>query len=169
MIAMLTSAVTSWQGLFAQRFLLGFVESIVPTAFSCIITGYYTQEEQALRQSLWYSAVGGWVVIGGALNYGFAQISSGGLHRWQYLYLLAGTLTVLFGACFYKFPDSAASASFLTGDQRAVAVERLRKGQAGMRCQKIKGYQVRESFMDIKLWILFVMIIAVYVLPTIKS
>ena len=38
-------------GLYAQRFFLGFVESIIPTGFMCIISGYYTQEEQALRQS----------------------------------------------------------------------------------------------------------------------
>lgn len=32
-IAMLTATVTSWRGLFAQRFFLGFVESIIPTAY----------------------------------------------------------------------------------------------------------------------------------------
>ncbi|KAL9027280.1 MAG: hypothetical protein Q9196_004171 [Gyalolechia fulgens] len=75
LVAMLTAAVTSWQGLFVQRFFLGFVESIVPTAFMCIIASYYTQKEQALRQSWWFSATGGWTIIGGALNYGFAQIT----------------------------------------------------------------------------------------------
>lgn len=162
MIAMLAAAVTSWRGLFVQRFFLGFVESIVPTACMCIVTGYYTQEEQALRQSWWFSAASGWSVIGNVLNYGFAQISSGSLHRWQYLYLLAGALTVLFGACCFALPDSAASAGFLTGEQRAVAVERLRKGQTGMRCRKIKGYQAHESFVDIKVWIIFAMIMALY-------
>lgn len=44
-IAMLTAAVTSWRGLFAQRFFLGFVESVLPTAFMYIVSGYYTQQE----------------------------------------------------------------------------------------------------------------------------
>lgn len=50
-ICMLTAAVTTYEGLYAQRFFLGFVESIIPTGFMCIVSGYYTQEEQALRQS----------------------------------------------------------------------------------------------------------------------
>src|SRR4051812_9455367 len=36
-ICMLTAAVTSHKGLYAQRFFLGFVESIIPTGFMCII------------------------------------------------------------------------------------------------------------------------------------
>lgn len=163
MVAMLTAAVTTWQGLFVQRFFLGFIECVVPPAFLCIISGYYTQDEQALRQSWWYSAAGGWTIIGSALSYGFGHISSGSLHTWQYLYLLAGGLTALFGVCVcFIFPDSAASAGFLTADQRVVAIERLRKGQTGVRCRKIKGYQVRESFLDIKIWIYFAMITTMY-------
>ena len=42
---MLTAAVTSWRGLFAQRFFLGSVESVLPTAFMYIVSGYYTQQE----------------------------------------------------------------------------------------------------------------------------
>ena len=57
-ICMLTAAVTSYRGLYAQRFFLGFVESIVPTGFMCIIAGFYTQKEQSLRQSWWFSSTG---------------------------------------------------------------------------------------------------------------
>ena len=76
-ICMLTAAVTTYQGLYAQRFFLGFVESIIPTGFMCIVSGYYTQEEQALRQSWWFASTGLFTIIGGALNYGFAQITGG--------------------------------------------------------------------------------------------
>ncbi|MCJ1422255.1 hypothetical protein MMC29_000135 [Sticta canariensis] len=116
-IAMLTAAITSWQGMFIQRFFLGIVESIVPPTFMCIVTGYYTQEEQTLRQSWWYSVTAGFVIIGDALNYGFAQISSECLHRWQCLYLLTGALTALFSAFCFASPGSAASARFLTVEQ----------------------------------------------------
>ena len=51
LVCMLTAAVTTHEGLYVQRFFLGFVESIIPTGFMCVISGYYTQEEQALRQS----------------------------------------------------------------------------------------------------------------------
>jgi len=162
MIAMLTAAVTSWRGLFAQRFFLGFVESVIPTAFMCIVSGYYTQQEQALRQSWWFSSTGGWTIIGGALNYGFAQISSGSLTRWQYIYLLAGSLTVLFGVACFAVPNSPVSAWFLGVEERIVAVERLRKGQTGVRCQKLKLSQIKEAALDIKIWLVAFMMAAAY-------
>lgn len=159
-IAMLTAAVTSYQGLYAQRFFLGFIESIIPPAFLTIVSGYYTQDEQALRQSWWFSATGGWTIIGGALNYGFAQITSGALRRWQYIYLLAGVLTILFGFVCFAIPNSAVSAWFLSAEERVVAVERLRKGQTGVRCQKLKMSQIREALLDVKVWLVALMMTA---------
>lgn len=41
-----------------------------------IVSGYYTQSEQSLRQALWFSGTGWFTIIGSALNYGFAQIVS---------------------------------------------------------------------------------------------
>jgi len=162
MIAMLTAAVTSWKGLFAQRFFLGFVESVIPTAFMCIVSSYYTQQEQALRQSWWFSSTGAWTIIGGALNYGFAQITGGSLARWQYIYLLAGSLTIIFGAVCFAVPNSAVSAWFLSPEERVVAVERLRRGQTGVRCQKLKFSQIREAALDIKIWLVAFMMAGAY-------
>jgi MFS family permease len=156
-ICMLTAAVTSYQGLYAQRFFLGFVESIVPTGFMCIVSGYYTQQEQSLRQSWWFSSTGLFTIIGGALNYGFAQISGGGLHSWQYIYLLAGVLTIVFGVACFFLPNSPVTAWFLTKEERFAAVERLRFSQTGVRCTRIKMSQVRESVLDIKTYLIFVM------------
>lgn len=156
-VCMLTAAVTSWRGLYAQRFFLGFVESIIPTGFMCIISGYYTQEEQALRQSWWFSSTGLFTIIGGGLNYGFAQIEGGSLKRWQYIYLLAGVLTILFGLWCFAVPNSPVSAWFLTPEERIIAVERLRKGQTGVRCQKIKKSQLLEALLDVKVWLVALM------------
>jgi len=161
-IAMLTAAVKSWQGLFVQRFFLGFVESIIPTAYMCIVSSYYTQQEQALRQSWWFSSTGGWTIIGGAINYGFAQITSGSLTRWQYIYLLAGAITILFGVICFAVPNSAVTAWFLTPEERVVAVERLRRGQTGVRCQKLKASQLREAILDVKIWLVAFMMAGAY-------
>lgn len=156
-VCMLTAAVTSWHGLYAQRFALGFVESVIPTAFMTIISGSYTQEEQSLRQSWWFSSTGWWTIIGGGLNYGFAQVTGGGLRRWQYIYLLAGSMTFLFGLVCFALPDSPASAWFLTEEERFAAVERLRSGQTGVRCVRFKGAQIREALGDVKVWLVAVM------------
>ncbi|KAF1914510.1 allantoate transport protein [Ampelomyces quisqualis] len=162
LICMLTAAVTSYKGLYVQRFALGFVESIIPTGFMCIVSGYYTQREQALRQSWWFSSTGLWTIIGGALNYAFAQISSGSLKRWQYIYLLAGCLTFLFGVWCFILPNSPATAFFLTPSERIVAIERLRTSATGVRCQAIKPNQLREALFDIKIYLVFVLMASAY-------
>ncbi|KFA66601.1 hypothetical protein S40285_08280 [Stachybotrys chlorohalonatus IBT 40285] len=163
-ICMLTAAVTSYQGLYVQRFFLGFVESIIPTGFMCIVSGYYTQAEQSLRQSWWFSATGLFTIIGGALNYGFAQIEGGGLHSWQYIYLLAGALTFVFGLFCFVMPNSPVSAWFLTKEERFAAVERLRHGQTGVRCTTFKWDQLKEAILDIKVWLVAVMMASAYMM-----
>jgi MFS family permease len=162
LICMLTAAVTTYQGLYVQRFFLGFVESIIPTGFMCIVSSYYTQQEQALRQSWWFSSTGLFTIIGGALNYGFAQITAGELKRWQYIYILAGCLTFLFGLWCFILPNSPATAFFLKPSERIVAVERLRKSATGVRCQAIKGYQLREAVLDVKIYLVFILMASAY-------
>ncbi|KAF4556430.1 MFS-type transporter-like protein 13 [Elsinoe fawcettii] len=161
--ALCTAAVTDFKGLYAQRFFLGFSESIVPTAFMVIISGYYTQAEQTWRQCLWYSATGGWTIVGALFNYAFAHINSGDLRRWQYLYLMAGSLTVLYGVAFLFFPNTPAEAFWLNEEEKRVAIERLRMSQMGVRCQKIKWHQIREALLDVKVWIIAIMMGAAYV------
>ncbi|KAH3412912.1 hypothetical protein KXW09_007005, partial [Aspergillus fumigatus] len=139
-----------------------FVESVVPTGFMTIVSGYYTQKEQSLRQAWWFSGTGWFTIIGGAMNYGFGQITSGSLKRWQYIYIFAGVLTFLFGIWCCVMPNSPVSASFLTPEERVVAVERLRRGQTGVRCQKIKLSQIKEAALDIKLYLIAIMMAAAY-------
>ncbi|KAI3395779.1 hypothetical protein diail_862 [Diaporthe ilicicola] len=159
---MLTAAVTTHQGLYAQRFALGFAESAIPTGFMCVVSGFYTQREQSLRQGWWFSSTGWWTIIGGALNYAFAQVTGGGLRRWQYIYLFAGALTLLFGLACFAAPSDPAAAWFLTRDERFAAVERLRRGQTGVRCTRFKWAQVREAVLDPKVWLVFVMMASAY-------
>lgn len=86
------------------------------------------------------------------LNYGFAQIKGGVLRPWQYHYVLAGYLTFLFGLwCFYLNPE-----------ERIVAVERLRRGQTGIRNQEIKKEQIVEGLLDVTVWLIFVTMASAY-------
>lgn len=163
-VAMSTAGVTTFQGLYAQRFFLGFTESIVPTAFMVVISGYYTQAEQTWRQCLWYSSTGGMTVAGAAINYGFAHILNAKLKSWQYLYLTAGSLTVLFGILLLFLPNSPADAWWFTPEEKLVAIERLRGSQLGIRCQKIKTSQIREAILDVKVWIITMMMGIAYVI-----
>lgn len=127
-----------------------------------IISGFYTQEEQAARQTLWFSGAGWFTAIGPLLNYGFSQIHSSALHSWQYCFVFAGILTFLFGIWSFFIPDAPTDAWFLTPEERLAAVERLRVGQTGIRNHAIKGDQVREALLDPTVWLVFVMMASGY-------
>lgn len=127
------------------------------------VSGYYTQSEQSIRQMWWVSGTGWFTIIGGGLNYGFAQISGGGLASWQYIYILAAGLTFLFGIWCFFLPNSALDAWFLTPEERIVAVERLRAGQTGVRNQEIKWEQIKEAALDVKVWLVFLNMGSAYV------
>ncbi|KAL8952099.1 MAG: hypothetical protein Q9222_001967 [Ikaeria aurantiellina] len=49
------------------------------------------------------------------------------------------------------------TAKLLTQKQRRMAVERLRENQTGVENKHLKGYQVREAFMDYKLYLFFIL------------
>lgn len=46
---MCTAGCTNWQGLYAQRFFLGALESGVSPGFMLVVGGWYEKQEQALR------------------------------------------------------------------------------------------------------------------------
>jgi MFS family permease len=53
---MCTAACRNYQGLYAQRFFLGFLESGVSPMFMLVVGGWYKRGEQALRMGIWYCA-----------------------------------------------------------------------------------------------------------------
>ncbi|CAI7610411.1 unnamed protein product [Penicillium bialowiezense] len=157
-----TAGVTTWQGLLVQRFFLGLTESIIPTCFMITVSGFYTQSEQALRQSLWFSATGWFGIIGGAINYGFAKIDGGALKSWQYIFVFAGGLTFLFGISCFFIPSSPLNAWFLSPEERVVAIERLRAGQTGLKNKVVKTSQIKEAVLDVKIWLVAVTMASAY-------
>ncbi|OJJ61719.1 hypothetical protein ASPSYDRAFT_40250 [Aspergillus sydowii CBS 593.65] len=157
-----TAGVTTWKGLYAQRFFLGFTESIIPTGFMVIVSGFYTQREQSSRQSWWFSGTGWFTIIGGAFNYGFAQISSGSLKPWQYIYIFAGILTFLFGIWCFFIPNDPLNAWFLTPEERLLAVERLRASQTGVKHKQLKTGQLKEAILDIRIYLVALTMAAAY-------
>lgn len=127
------------------------------------VSGFYTQSEQALRQSWWFSATGWFIIIGGGLNYGFAQVKGGQLAPWQYIYIFAGCITALFGIWCFFLPSSPVDAWFLTSEERIAAVERLRAGQTGVKNSTFKMEQVQEAILDVKIWLIAITMAAAYV------
>jgi hypothetical protein len=63
----------------------------------------------------------------------------------------------VYGTVFLFFPNSPAQAWWFTEEEKRVAVERLRMGQLGVRCQKIKSSQIKEAILDPKVFVIALM------------
>ncbi|KAI8298537.1 hypothetical protein K4K61_011580 [Colletotrichum sp. SAR11_59] len=79
------------------------------------------------------------------------------LLKWQYLYLLTGTINVLYSIfIWFTLPDSPMNAHFLTDEQKYYATKRLAANRTGIANKVWKWDQVWEALLDIKIWIIFV-------------
>ncbi len=103
----------------------------------------------------------GWAgIFGGLLGYAIGHITSG-LPQWMYVFLIFGAVSIVFSAVFIVFmPDIPSTASFLTDQERVIAVERVAANRQGVKNHHFKTYQVWQALRDPKTWILFIMAIA---------
>ncbi|PWN47045.1 MFS general substrate transporter [Violaceomyces palustris] len=142
-ILLITPAITHWKGLVAQRFFLGFVESAVSPGFVLITRMWYKRDEQPVRLGIWYSATGLFSIFSGLVNYGLGKAGSqpgSKLADWKYMFLFAGSLTVVFGfILMVLLPASPVSDpilrlnryNVLDGEERNLAVRRIRTNFVG--------------------------------------
>ena len=80
------------------------------------------------------------------------------------MYLTAGSITIIFGVFLLFLPNSPADAWWFNEEERVVAVERLRQGQLGTRCSKIKWNQIKEAILDGRMWLITIMMGIAYVI-----
>lgn len=100
--------------------------------------------------------------FGSLLSYGLAKIKSDTLRPFQIIFLFCGLLTVAFSVVVFLFlPDSPMTARFLKGDDKLMAVERLRMNQMGVSSGVWRWDHVKECVLDPKTWIWFAMLTAV--------
>ncbi|KAI0152690.1 putative MFS allantoate transporter [Xylariaceae sp. FL1272] len=152
---MLQAAATNFGSLLALRFLAGAAEACADPSFMLITSMWYTRKQQPVRIGLWYTANGCGIALGGLLGYGIGSIR-GALPSWKYEFLIIGALCSIWGIVMFIFlPDSPVKAKCLSRAEKRMAVQRLRENQTGVENKHLKGHQVREAFMDIKLYLFF--------------
>lgn len=72
------------------------------------------------------------------------------------LFLVLGCVTILIGVVFMLvFPDSPRNARFLKGQDKILAIERLRYNEQGLGTRVFKRSQVMEAFTDIRTYLYF--------------
>lgn len=90
------------------------------------------------------------------INYGLGHLTGGGLQPWQYMYLVAGSITLVwsFVILFFMPPDPIRAKGF-NDRERYIAVARMRVNNSGVRNTHFKVAQVLELLIDEKFWIMF--------------
>lgn len=134
----------------------------------------YTRRQQPVRIGIWYTANGFGISLGGLLGYGtyscatfIEQYSNfkvgigsikGSLPSWKYEFLIIGALCCIWGIVMFIFlPDSPVTAKGLTRAEKRMAVQRLRENQTGVENKHLKWHQVREAFLDVKIYLFFLL------------
>lgn len=154
-MALIFPACTSWAGLMAVRFVMGAFEAIIVPGISVLIAGWYKKEEQPPRNALVFAAASS--VFNGFLSWLIGYIpETAPLSRWQYLYLLVGSISMAWSIFVFIFlPDSPINAGFLTKEEKVFWIRRLSENKTGIVNKTWKWDQVREALLDPKTWIIF--------------
>ena len=75
--------------------------------------------------------------------------------NWQAVFLIFGAMTITWSiGIFFLLPDTPMKARFLSKQDRAKAVLRVKENMTGIKNNKIKWSQVRECLLDVKTWLL---------------
>ena len=142
-MTLLTAAATNWGGLMALRWFLGMAESAFFPLVIYYQTSFYRRGELARRLALFYAASNIAGAFGGLLAFGVFQIEGGAISTWKYLFLLEGSLTIIFAVVAYAFlPYSAAHARFLDGDEKKLAFYRIQVDSSAIVNEK---FSLREA------------------------
>ncbi|KAF7368275.1 MFS general substrate transporter [Mycena venus] len=148
------AACKNFAGLMAVRFILGACEGVTTAGFLIVTAMFYTRKEQTVRVGYWFFMNGFAQIISGFLSFGILHIKPGRLEPWQWLMIITGLMTFVIAVFFwFFFPDSPTTAWFLTPQERAMAVLRIKQNQTGVENKQFKKEQLIEAFMDPKTWL----------------
>ncbi|KAF1971945.1 MFS general substrate transporter [Bimuria novae-zelandiae CBS 107.79] len=125
-MTLLSASVRNWGGMMALRWFLGTAEASFFPLVIYYLTTFYRRGELARRLALFYAASNIANAFSGLLAFGVFQIKNTSLKGWRYLFLLEGSLTVLFSfVAYWWLPKNAYEAKFLNEDEKKLAFTRI--------------------------------------------
>ncbi|KAF9239490.1 MFS general substrate transporter [Melanogaster broomeanus] len=148
------AACKNFAGLFVVRLILGMCEGSVTAGFMIVSSMFYTRNEQTVRVGYWFLMNGTAQIVSGFLSFGSLHIHTNGFEPWQWFMIITGIITLILSVIFwFLFPDSPTTAWFLTMDERAKAVQRIKENQTGVENKHFKKEQFYEALRDPKTWL----------------
>nr|XP_001395707.2 vitamin H transporter [Aspergillus niger CBS 513.88] len=145
-------------GLAAVRFLLGSIEVCTTPAILYITSSWYTHSEQVTRVAIWYSTSGWAQVFGGFFAWAINQAPG---FKWESLFIFYGGLTFVTGVIiFFLLAASPIDASWLSDDEKVIALERVRANKTGAEMWAFNWDQLKESFCNPRLYLIFLVMVS---------
>ncbi|KKY29560.1 putative mfs transporter [Diaporthe ampelina] len=122
----------SFGGLVAARLFLGAFEGGLLGGIIVYLAMFYRRHEMLWRMGMFYCAAPLSGAFGGLLATGLATIRYNGYNRWPWIFFIEGIITTVFGViCFFFMPHTPADAKFLSEEERAIAMARLKEDAHG--------------------------------------
>ena len=150
LLSMATAFVRGPWSFYLLRFLLGLAEAGLYPGMILYLTYWFPASTRARFIALFLAAVPAASVIGGPVS-GFVLGIEGGLHGWQWLFVLEGLPSVLIGALVLVYlPDRPASAKWLSDDERRTVAARLAREPKG------DVHALGAMFRDARVWLLMI-------------
>jgi MFS family permease len=154
-VLLVTFLSKSFSQLTGLRFLLGFFEAGIYPCCIMLISALYRRKEQAGRIGLVYICNGIAMAIGGLIGYGIGHMQGiGGLAAWQWLMIIPGAITILFGiiSFFFMVDNPKAKVLRLTPEELKI-VESRQRDNAVVRSKEIKMSHIWEALKEPRYYI----------------
>lgn len=154
-MTLLTVAAHNFSGIMALRWFLGMAESAFFPLVIYYQTTFYRRGELARRLAIFYAASNIANAFGGLLSWAVFRIDSGPLASWKYLFIIEGSLTVLFSFFAYWYlPYNAQTARFLTAHEKDIAFYRMQMDSSSIVDQKFNLKDSAVIFKHHTTWII---------------
>ncbi|KAM0748816.1 permease of the major facilitator superfamily [Meredithblackwellia eburnea MCA 4105] len=163
------TAVTDFKGMVAARFFLGWFEASCIPLFQIITVAWYRRAEQPIRVAAWYGTNGLGTIAGALIGWGASHAHTK-LHTYQIAFMVCGLLTVIISPMLYFWLDnSPVTARFLSEEDRAKSVERLRANQTGMVNYEFKWAHIQELAIDPKTYLFAILTVLSNIAPNVSN
>ncbi|KAK3295377.1 major facilitator superfamily domain-containing protein [Chaetomium fimeti] len=159
----LMGIVHNYAGLLSARIFLGVTEAGLFPGVAYYLTNWYKREEIQLRQAMFFSAASVAGAFSGLLAFAIGKMDQvGGLHGWQWIFILEGIATVIVAAiAFFALFDFPETAGFLTEEERAFVIYRLKyqgqnhnqNGTQIAQADEFRWKYVKDAFLDWQIWV----------------
>lgn len=124
---------------------------------------WYKREEQVSRMGIWYQGTSVAPGVSSLVSYGFLHYTNAHpnlkFKSWQILFLMWGLITIAAGILVILFLPDNPMKSRLSNDEKLFIIEGVRGNQTGIENKKLKVNQVKEVLLDVKTWLLSLVVI----------